>query len=428
MVFCDGFVNKTNRRDNGMEGKKTFSRRSFLRTAALATAATAVPFIRTGEAQGDPIKVGLIGCGGRGRGAVGNAKEADKNVRIIALADIFIDRAKNFQKQLNRRGAEIPEDMVFGGVDCHKGLLKTDVDYVILATPPGFRPMHFEAAVNARKHVFTEKPVATDVVGMRQFMAAAKKSEELKLSITAGTQRRHEKPYIETVKKIHDGAIGEVLSARAYWCGGPVINMRSRPEGMGDLEWQVKNWYSHCWMCGDNIVEQHVHNIDIINWVMKAHPISVFASGGRAWKTPDEYLGNIWDHISCDFEYPGGVHMTSMCRHWNRCDGGVFEDIVGTKGRSNGHDMGPGGRSPSGYVQEHIALIASMRGTGKYYNEAMQVAESTMTAIMGRESAYTGKELRWDDFMKSELSLLPKNLSFDAEIPVRPIPVPGKPR
>lgn len=410
-----------------MEGRKSFSRRSFLKTAALATAATAVPFIRTGEAQGGPLNVGLIGCGGRGRGAATNAMEADKAVKIVAVCDVFEDRAKNFQKQLNRKGAKIGDDMVFSGVYGFKDLLKTDVDYVILATPPGFRPMHFEAAVNAKKHIFTEKPVATDAPGIRQFMAAAKKSEELKLSITAGTQRRHQKPYIDTVKKIQDGAIGEVRAARAYWCGGPVINMRSRPSGMGDLEWQVKNWYSHCWMCGDNIVEQHVHNLDIINWIMGTHPTAVFSSGGRAWKTPDEYLGNIWDHFSCDYEYPNGVHMISMSRHWNRCDGGVFEDVVGTKGRSNCHDMGSGG-GRNAYVQEHINLIASIRDTGKYYNEAIQVAEGTMTAIMGRESAYTGKKLRWDDFMKSDLSLLPKNLSFDAEIPVRPVPVPGKKR
>lgn len=411
-----------------MEGKKNFSRRNFLKTAALATAATAVPFIRTGEAQADPIKVGLIGCGGRGRGAAQNAMEADKAVKIIAVCDVFEDRAKNFQKQLNRRGAKIGDDMVFSGVYGFKELLKTDADYVILATPPGFRAMQFEAAVNARKHIFTEKPAATDPAGIRQFMAAAKKSEQLKLSITAGTQRRHEKPYIDTVKKIQDGAIGEVRSARAYWCGGPVINMRSRPAGMGDLEWQVKNWYSHCWICGDNIVEQHVHNLDIINWIMGAHPVTVFSSGGRAWKPKEEYLGNIWDHFSCDYEYPNGVHMISMSRHWNRCDGNVSEYVVGAKRGSNCHDMGGGGRAPSSYVQEHIALIASMRGTGPYYNEAIQVAESTMTAIMGRESAYTGKKLRWDQFMKSDLDLLPKDFSPGAKIPVRDIPIPGRKR
>lgn len=411
-----------------MEGRKTLSRRRFLKTAALATAATAVPFIRTGEAQAAPLKVGLIGCGGRGRGAAMNAMAADKSVKIVAVCDVFEDRVKNFHRQLNRRGANIPDEMVFWDVDGYKKLLQADMDYVILATPPGFRPMHFEAAVAAKKHIFTEKPVATDVVGMRKFMDAAKKSEEMKLSITAGTQRRHQGNYIETMKKIHDGAIGEVRSARAYWCGGPVINMRNRPDAMGDLEWQVKNWYSHCWMSGDNIVEQHVHNIDIINWVMNAHPVSVFASGGRAWKTgpKDNFLGNIWDHFSCDFVYPNGVHMISLSRHWNRSDGNVSEYIVGTKGGSNGADMGGGGTDP--YVQEHKDLIASIRGTGKHYNEAMQVAESTMTAIMGRESAYTGKRLRWDEFMKADLELVPKNMSWDAEIPLRDIPIPGKSR
>lgn len=413
-----------------MEGKKALSRRDFLKTAALVTAATAAAFIRVGKAaDAGPIKVGVIGCGGRGRGAAMDAMTADKNVRITTIADIFEDRVKGkrgFQAELTRRGVIIPDDMVFWGLDAYKKVVATDVDYVILATPPGFRPLHFEAAVDAKKHVFTEKPVATDVAGIRRFMAAAKKSEQLKLSVTAGTQRRHERPYIETIKKLHDGAIGQILSARAYWCGGPVINMRSRPPGMGDLEWQVRNWYSHCWVSGDNIVEQHVHNLDIINWVMRTHPISVFASGGRAWKTNEEYLGNIWDSFSCDYEYPGGIHMMSMSRHWNDSDGGVFEEVVGTKGKSNCHDMGPGGQGP--YVQEHVDLIASMRGTGPYYNEAVQVAESTMTAVMGRESAYTGRKLNWDEFMQANLDLIPKNLSWDAKIPLDPIPVPGKRR
>lgn len=409
-----------------MEMEKRFTRRDFLKTAALATAATAVPFVRTGEAQGAPLKVGLIGCGGRGRGAANDAMQADKSVRITALADVFADRAKGFQDGLRQKGMNIPDDKVFVGLDAYKKLVDTDVDYVILATPPGFRPMQFEAAVNAKKHVFTEKPVGTDVVGIRRFMEAAKKSEQLKLSVAAGTQRRHEKSYVETVKKIHDGAIGEVLAARAYWCGGPVIFMSSRPAGMSDLEWQLRNWYSFCWICGDNIVEQHVHNLDIINWVMKAHPIRVFASGGRAWKTNEEHLGNIWDNFSCDYEYPGGVHMVSMSRHWNNSDGNVSEYVVGTKKGSNCADMGGGGANP--YVQEHVDLIASIRRTGPYCNEAIQVAESTMTAIIGRESAYTGKKLNWDEFMKSDLDLMPKNLSFETGLPVAPVPVPGKKR
>jgi len=412
-----------------MELKKRLNRRDFIRTAALATAATAVPFICTGEAQGDPIKVGVIGCGGRGGGAAQNALEADKNVRIIALADSFEDRAKGVQRALKRRGQNIPDEMVFVGLDAYKKVLATDVDYVILATPPGWRPEHFEAAINAKKHVFTEKPVATDVVGIRRFMAAAKKSEELKLSITAGTQRRHEKPYIDTVKKIHDGAIGEIRACRAYWCGGPVIHNRRRQPGWTDMEFQLRNWYSFCWICGDNIVEQHVHNLDVINWVMGTHPVEVFASGGRAWKPKDNpLLGNIWDTFSCDYVYPNGVHMLSMSRHWNRSDGNVSEYVVGTKRGSSCSDMRDPGQALGAYVQEHKDLIDSIRGDGRYYNEAIQVAESCMTAIMGRESAYTGKKLRWDEFMKADLDLVPRNATFDMELPVRDIPEPPKRR
>ncbi len=410
-----------------MELKNRLNRRDFIRTAALATAATAVPFIRTGAAAGDPIKVGVIGCGGRGTGAAHNAIEADDAVKIIALADSFEDRAKGAQRSINQRGQNVADDMVFVGLDGYKKVLATDADYVILATPPGWRPEHFEAAVKAKKHIFTEKPVATDVVGIRRFMDAAKKSEELKLSITAGTQRRHQKPYIDTVKKIQDGAIGEIRACRAYWCGGPVIHNRRRRPDWTDMVFQLRNWYSFCWICGDNIVEQHVHNLDVINWVMGTHPVEVFASGGRAWKPRDnELLGNIWDTFSCDYVYPNGVHMLSMSRHWNRSDGNVSEYVVGAKGGSNCHDMGSGGINP--YVQEHKDLVASIRGDGPYYNEAIQVAESCMTAIMGRESAYTGKKLRWDEFMKADLELVPENPTMDMELPVRPIPEPPKSR
>jgi predicted dehydrogenase len=412
-----------------MEVKKRLNRRDFLKTAALATAATAVPFIRTGEAAGDTIKVGVIGCGGRGTGAAHNALDADSAVKIIALADSFEDRAKDAQRSLNRRGQNIPDDMVFLGLDAYRKVLATDADYVILATPPGWRPEHFEAAVNAKKHIFTEKPVATDVVGIRRFMDAGKKSEAMKLSVCAGTQRRHQKPYIETIKKIRDGALGEVRACRAYWCGGPVIHNRRREPGWSDMVFQLRNWYSFCWICGDNIVEQHVHNLDVINWVMGTHPAEVFASGGRAWKPRDNpLLGNIWDTFSCDYVYPNGVHMLSMSRHWNRSDGDVSEHVVGTEKESNCADMGEPGRGLDPYVQEHKDLVASIRGDGRYYNEAIQVAESVMTAIMGRESAYTGKKLRWDEFMQVGLELVPKNPTLDMELPVREIPEPPKAR
>ncbi len=412
-----------------MEKKRHFSRRDFLRTAALTTAATAVPFIRVGKAEeAEPLKFALIGCGGRGRGAALQAMEVAKNVTVTVLADAFQERAKGFQKQLrSEKGLEIPDEMVFVGVDAYKKALATDVDYVMLATPPCWRPIHFEAAVNAKKHVFAEKPVATDVVGVRKFIAAAKKAGQLKLSVVAGTQRRHDSSYIETIKKIHDGDIGKIRAARSHCFTAEIILMSSRPEGMSDLEWQLRNWYGFAWTCGDRNVSNHVHELDVINWALGSHPISVVAGGGRAWKTPEERLGNIWDSICCDYEYPNGVHLCSLTRQWFNVPEGRGAYVVGAKRESDCCDMGRQGRNP--YHQEQANLIASIRGAGPYYNEGVQIAESTMTAIIGREAAYTGKRLNWDEFMKSDLDLMPKNLSFDldAKNPVRPIPRPGMP-
>ncbi len=412
-----------------MERKTHITRRDFLRTAALTTAATAAPFIRIGKAEeADPLTFALIGCGGRGKGAALQAMEVAKNVEVTVLADAFAERAKGFQKQLrSEKGIKIPDDMVFVGLDAYKKALATDVDFVMLATPPCWRPIHLEAAIDAKKHVFAEKPVATDVVGARKFIAASEKAKKLKLSIVAGTQRRHDRAYIETIKKIHDGDIGKILSARSHCFTEEIILMSSRPEGMSDLEWQLRNWYGFSWTCGDRNVSNHVHELDVINWALGGHPISVVAGGGRAWKTPEERLGNIWDSICCDYEYPNGVHLCSLTRQWFNVPGGRGAYVVGAKRESNCSDMGRGGRSS--YLQEHANLIASIRGTGPYYNEGVQVAESTMTAIIGREAAYTGQRLKWDEFIKSDLDLMPKNLSFDVDArnPISPIPRPGMP-
>jgi predicted dehydrogenase len=428
-----------------MEKKSTkgVSRREFLKKAAAAGAVAAVVGVpRPGYVAGtDMLKIGLIGCGGRGTGAAEQALRAaaicEVPAQLVALADV-LDRAKGVKRRFTesqnkavREGSKIADEMIFDGVDAYKKLLATDVNYVILASHPGFRPMHFEGAVEAKKQIFTEKPVATDPVGMRQFMAAAKKSEELNLSVVAGTQRRHQANYVNTVGKIHEGAIGDILAIRAYWCGGGVYNQHQpKPEAMGDLEWQIRDWYAYCWICGDNIVEQHVHNLDVANWVMKAHPIRAYGSGGRAWKRKDDFLGNIWDNFSVDYEYPNGVHMLSMCRHWENdpVRGGVSEAFVGTKGKSSGSDMGNGGLEwAEPYTQEHVDLINSITGKGKHWNEAMQVAETTFTGILGRESAYQGRPLEWDRLLSSELSYLPKELSFQAKIPVAPVAHPGVP-
>ncbi|MCX8038689.1 MAG: Gfo/Idh/MocA family oxidoreductase [Candidatus Sumerlaeia bacterium] len=419
---------------------KGVNRREFLKKAAVASAAAAtVSAARPGYVAGsDMLKIGLIGCGGRGRGAVANVLRAAEVVgipaQVVALADV-LGRGQEAARSLMggkskavREGINVKPDMIFDGLDGYKKLLATDVNYVMLAAYPAFRPEHFEAAVEAKKQIFTEKPVAVDPVGIRRFMKAAKRSEELGLSVVAGTQRRHQAVYVNTIKQIHDGLIGDIIAGCVYWQGSPVINARERDPKWGDLEWQLRAWYAHLWVSGDNIVEQHVHNLDIANWVLKAHPIRAFGNGGRAWKRRDAFLGNIWDNFSIDYEYPKGVHVFSMSRHFSDLPSKIDELFLGTKGQSNAHDKGDGGLQwEEPYVQEHVHLIQSIIGKRPKINEAMQVAESTFTAILGRESAYQGKPLEWDALLNSDLSYVPKEISWEAKIPVAPVPHPGAP-
>jgi len=409
------------------------SRRDFARASAMAGFAILTSCQTTQPtrmaASSETLKVGLLGCGNRGTGAAVNMLEGNPNVKLVALADLFEDRltsaVTNVSTHKNphvREKYAVDPDHCFVGWDAYKKILATDIDILIEGTLPYSRPKHVEAAVQAKKHIFTEKPIAPDPVGVRRFIAAAERAREQNLSLVAGTQRRHERPYVETIQKLHDGAIGEILSARAYWCGGlPFV--KDREPGWSDLEYQIRNWINYCWVAGDNIVEQHVHNLDVINWVMNDHPVRVFASGGRAWKPREEKYGDLYDHFTCDFEYANGVHMYSFSRHWNNVDGGVLEDVVGTKGKSNCKNMGERGENP--YVQEHIDLVKSILGTGPYLNEGVQVAHSTLTAIMGRMSAYTGKRVTWDEAINSDLRLVPEELSFDKAYPVGPIPSPG---
>jgi len=300
---------------------------------------------------------------------------------------------------------------------------RDDVDAVVVNSMTNNHHEVYFAAVNAGKHIFTEKPVAVDAVGIRRFIEAARKAEANKLSVVAGTQRRHQTPYVETVKRIHGGEIGEILSGRAYWIGTLPFSHERKPE-WSDLEYRLRNWYNQIWTCGDNILEQHVHNLDVINWALNAHPERVVASGGRAWKPFEERYGDIWDNFTCDYEYPGGVHILSMSRHWENSKNAVFEEVTGTKGKSSCCNLGKETSDP--YVQEHIDLYASIRGTGPYLNEGVQVAESCLTAIMGRMAAYTGAEVSWDDALKSDLSLVPEELDFAKAYPLGPIPVPGQ--
>jgi len=391
-----------------------------------------------GGAEKRAFKIGLIGCGGRGNGALRDCLQAGKElgveVHIAALADAYQDRLDRTVKGLKKQGIEVPEGNRFVGFNAYKELLATDVDVVLLATPPNFRPRHFEACINAGKHVFMEKPVAVDPVGCRKMMEVGKIAAEKGLSVVAGTQRRHAAGYNAAHKAVAEGAIGRILAGTIYWCGGRLWYRERKPE-WDDAEYLVRNWVSFVEMSGDHIVEQHVHNIDIANWFIGSPPVAAVGFGGRARRK----TGNQYDFFSIDYEYPDGVHLHSMCRQVNGCWRKVGEYLVGEKGWTNCSGRVQVGeeslnlekpkmhRSP--YVQEHIDLLRSII-EGKPINEAQNVAEATMTAIMGRISAYTGQRVTWEEMMKSDLQLSPTPVDFEeGKVKAPPddvVPVPGK--
>lgn len=410
--------------------KPNISRRHILSGAVTAFTIIKPELVR--GAGKETLTAGLVGCGGRGRQAVVDMMTADERVELRAMGDLFEDKLETNLAWLRdaQRHPRIQErlkvdpDKRFTGFDAYKKIINSGVDIVMLCTPPGWRPIHFEAAVEAGKHVFCEKPFGTDATGIRRFMEAAKKSEEKKLTVMSGAQRRFQREYVETVDKIRNGEIGDITALYAYWVGTPVIQQKARDPKWGDMTWQSRNWYSFVWICGDQIVEQHLHNIDVANWVMGTHPVKVAATGGAVWRPREELYGNIYDHIAADFEYANGVRLSSYCRQFPR---GLYSNInelaVGSKKRSNCRDMGVKGENP--YVSEHRAMVASIRGDGPYINHAMTVAESTLTCIMARESAYSGKEITWDMIMNSKQDLMPKSLEYDAKVEVPPLPVPG---
>jgi myo-inositol 2-dehydrogenase/D-chiro-inositol 1-dehydrogenase len=420
--------------DTNHDNDGTASRRDFLKTATAATlGATLAGREVHGYARGsDAIRIGLIGCGGRGTGAVGDAISGADGVTLVAMGDAFRDRLDESRTQLKKdHGAKInvPDDRAFVGFDAFERVLATDANYIILATPPGFRPQHLKAAVAAGKNIFTEKPVAVDGTGIRTVLDAYEQAKTKGLAIGVGTQRRHQTGYIETLKRVHDGAIGDIVGARCYWNQGPLWN-KPREASWSDMEWQLRNWLYFTWLSGDHIVEQHVHNLDVINWALQAHPLRAVGMGGRQVRTGPEY-GHIFDHFTIDYEYPNGTHVMSMCRQIAGCENSVSEALTGTRGRCQVNDYrieGPAAWKFSGtdsrpYVQEHTDLIASIRA-GKPYNELKQVAESTLTAIMGRMSAYTGKAVTWEQALGSKENWGPTALTF-GPVAVPPVPMPG---
>jgi predicted dehydrogenase len=419
-----------------MAGKKPdgMSRRQMIKSAAVASAALMANLgSNFAHAAGtDLIRVGLIGCGGRGSGAAVDATSAAENVRVVALGDLFPNRIAEARKRFADRPKErfdITDDRCFSGWDAYKQVLECGVDMVILATPPAFRPMHIKAAVEAGKHIFAEKPCAVDPVGVRMVMEASDLAKQKGLAIVAGTQRRHQASYIETIRRIKDGAIGELVAGQCYWNQGGLWSVRRTPE-MSDMEWQVRNWLYFTWLSGDHIVEQHVHNIDVMNWVIGAHPVSAYGMGGRQVRTGEQF-GHIYDHFTIEYVYPNDVRVMSMCRQIDNNDNRIGEYIMGTQGRSNcsGQITGANawrfqGRGNNPSVQEHTDLIASIRA-GTPLNEGRQIAESTLTAIMGRMSAYTGKTVRWEQALNSTLNLMPEKLEF-GPLPTPEVAMPGR--
>ncbi len=435
------------------------TRREFMKASAVAgvTAAAGLSILNNVHAGGsDEIRVGVIGCGDRGSGAADNVLHAAPNVKVVALGDVFKFRAEGLRKRLTdlagkeeikklNNTVDIPDDRCFVGLDCHEKVINSGVNYVILTSPPGFRPTHLEAAVAAGKHIFTEKPVSVDGPGTRKALAAYEQALQKKLGIAAGTQRRHQAPYIETIKRIHDGEIGDITAMRAFWNGGAIwFRPRTELAQKGaldcDLAYQLHNWYHFLWVSGDHICEQHVHNLDVCNWAMgNKHPIRCIGAGSRSARPvgPANVAGNIFDQFAIDFEYDNGVHMFSMCRQINGSDGnipgisGVSEAIVGTKGfcqadkyRINGKSYGSRtGIDP--YVQEHTDLIESIRN-GQPINELKNVAESSLTSVMGRMAAYTGKAVTWDKALNSKENTMHEKLAWDMTVNVSPVPTPGR--
>jgi predicted dehydrogenase len=411
-----------------------FSRRNFLKSsAAVGAAATLASFgSNFGFAQGtERIKVGLVGCGGRGTGAAGDAIKASPLVDIVAMGDLFKDRLDESRKNLVALGAQckITDDKCFVGFDAYKKVIDSDIDYVILTTPPGFRPEQFAYAIEKGRHVFAEKPVAVDPVGVRKFIETGKIADAKKLSVVGGFVFRRQPTHIETIKKIHEGAIGDIISGSSYYNVGYLWQHARQPEWT-DLEYQIRNWLYYTWLSGDLIVEQNIHRIDITNWIMKGPPVSAYGMGGRQVRTDPAY-GHIFDHFAVEFEYANGVKIQNMCRQIDGTDPRVSEIYYGTKGSADPAKGLKGERAKkdqplnTAYVQEHVDLIAAIQ-SGKQVNESLRLAESSLTAIMGRMSAYTGKLVTWEQAMESKLDLWPKEPLAFGPFATPPVPVPGK--
>ena len=392
------------------------------------------------------IRVGLIGAGGRGTGAAVQALSTEGPVKLVAVADAFSDRLERSLERIVQRAdgrVEVPETARYVGFDAYSKVLdRSDVDLVILATPPGFRPQHFEAAIEAGKHVFMEKPVAVDAPGVRQVLATAEAADSKGLKVGVGLQRHHDALYLETMRRVHAGDIGDVVALRVYWNSDGVW-VRPRKAEMTEMEYQMRNWYYFNWLCGDHIVEQHIHNIDVGNWAKQGHPVKAQGQGGRQTRTGRDH-GEIYDHHFVEYTYADGSTMLSQCRHMKDCWNQVGEFAHGSAGRSNlsegiiersdGRMWQYDGEPANPFQVEHDDLFAAIRAD-EAFNEARRGAEATMSAILGRMATYSGQEITWEQALESNLSLAPERMAWDAPPPSLPdadgryaIAMPGKGR
>jgi len=423
--------------------KIELSRRDFIKkSAAVGATALALGKNKMFAAGSDKVRIGLIGCGGRGRYDTTNCLNSAENVELVAMGDLFRDRLDSCRDSLVKKlpdKVKVTDDTCFAGWDAYKKVLaRDDVDMVILTEPPQFRPAHLAAAVEAGKHVFMEKPVAVDPVGVRSVIASSELADKKKLTIVAGTQSRRMAHRMEWIKRIHDGALGDIVGGQCVRIGGGMLNWseatKKRQPDWSDMEWHLRRWLFMTWLSGDFIVEMHVHNLDVMNWALDAHPVECIGLGGRQVRTAPEY-GDVYDHFAIEYEYPNGVRIEYMGAQIDGCSDRSDERFVGTKGLAyldSGNAVIKGenpftydGPSPDPCIRQHADQIAAIRQR-QPLNEGKRIAESTMTCIMGRMSAYTGRRLSWDWVMNaSKLDLSPPKYEF-GELPIPSVAIPGQ--
>lgn len=428
------------------------SRRGFCRNTALASAGMLLPGLEMSAMANvfndKTLKLAVVGCGGRGTGAANQALKADQNIELVAMADAFQDRLDsslaNLQKEFeSTKKVKVKDAHKYVGLDAYKKAID-QADVVILATPPGFRPYHFEYAINAGKHVFMEKPMATDAPGIRKVLEMAKVAKEKKLNVVVGLQRHYQNNYLAIADKIKQGDVGKIVSGQVYWNSAGVW-VRPREAGQTELEYQMRNWYYFNWLCGDHILEQHIHNIDVANWFIGEYPVSAQGMGGRLVRKGKDH-GEIFDHHFVEFTYPSGAVIASQCRHQPDTWSKVGENFQGTKGSIEMNDAGSASiiglngerlfdyrdrNDPNPYQVEHDRLFSSIRNN-EVISDTENGAKSTLTAIMGRMATYSGKVITWEDAMASEKQLMPSELTWDSTPPsvpgpdgYYPIPTPG---